>query len=513
MTHVSPSRRSRLVATSAAGLLAAAGVVTSVAPAAAADPACDTVDALMDCVTLAGVEEHLTAFQEIADDNGGNRASGFPGFTASADYVESRLRDAGYDVTRQPFDFSYYEVVGTPTFARTSSPARAFSYSTDGATGDFQDMSYSGSGTVAGAIVPIDVASADSGCEAADFPVATDGQVALVKRGTCEFGAKARNAEAAGFDGVIIYNDGADAERTGLINGTLGGPVGIPVLDTTFALGGELAQAGTTVEIGIETINKVVSTENVIADLPGRKKHDVVALGAHLDSVPEGAGINDNGTGSAGILEVAESLAGVQLENTVRFAWWGAEESGLVGSQHYVDSLAAKELKQISAYLNFDMIGSPNFARFVYDGDGSDFEAPAGFVSPKSAAIEHLFEEFYDGRGLLHEDTEFDGRSDYEAFALAGIPTGGLFTGAEGVKTHEQFLRYGGSEGAAFDPCYHSACDDIDNIDTTVLDENADAIAYAVMTLANPRGSDHGNGYGSTGNPGTGQGGGMGATA
>jgi Zn-dependent M28 family amino/carboxypeptidase len=476
MPHVHPSRRSRLVATSAAGLLAVAGAVVTASPAAAAGT-CDTVEELMGCVTLAGVQEHLTAFQTIADTHGGNRASGMPGHTASADYVQERLEAAGYTVTRQPFDFDYYEVIGTPTFAQTAPTPKEYVYGQD-----FNDMSYSGSGTVTGTAVPIDVTSPDSGCEAADFTSAVVGQVALIKRGTCDFGVKAANAEAAGATAAIIYNDGASADRVGLIGGTLGGPVGIPVLDTSFALGGQLA--GTTVAIDIETISETRSTENVIAELPGRASHDVVGVGAHLDSVAEGPGINDNGTGSAAILEVAENLAGTSPENAIRFFWWGAEESGLVGSQHYVDSLSQGQVKKFSAYLNFDMVGSPNFARFVYDGDGSTFEAPEGYVSPKSAAIEQLFESFYDSRGLAYEDTEFDGRSDYEAFAVAGIPSGGLFTGAEDIKSVEQAARYGGTAGEPFDPCYHQACDDIKNLDLEVLDQNADAIAYATLTLA-----------------------------
>jgi Zn-dependent M28 family amino/carboxypeptidase len=486
MSHARPSRRSRLTATSAAGLLAVAGAVTTASPAAAHPRTCDTVEALMECVTLDGVAKHLAKFQTIADAHDGNRAAGSAGYTASADYVQKKLEHAGYTVTRQLFDFDRYEVVGTPTLARTAPTPATYVYSTDRRTGDFQDMAFSGSGTVTGTVVPVDIDSETSGCEATDFPAAAEGQVALIKRGTCEFGVKAGNAEAAGFAAVIIYNDGLTPERTGLINGRLGGPAGVPVLDATFAVGEQLAAPGTTVAIGIETINEVLQTENVVADLPGRNPDDVVALGAHLDSVPEGPGINDNGTGSAAILEVAENLAGVQPESTVRFAWWGAEESGLVGSRHYVDTLPEEELARISAYLNFDMVGSPNFARFVYDGDGSDFPAPEGFVTPESAAIEHLFEEFYDGRGLAHEDTEFSGRSDYQAFALAGIPSGGLFTGAEGLKTEEQLQRYGGTAGVAFDPCYHQACDDLGNIDETVLDENADAIAYAVLTLADP---------------------------
>jgi Zn-dependent M28 family amino/carboxypeptidase len=496
MTHAHPSRRTRFLATSAAGLLAVAGTLATAAPAAAGGDNCehrnnDTISKLLECVNGAGVKEHLTALQEIADANGGTRASGTKGFTESADYVEERLEDAGYEVTRQPFDFAFYQVVGTPTFAQVTPTPTSYAYSTDGTAGDFQDMSYSGSGTVTGTLVPVDVAGADSGCEAADFTAAVSGQVALIKRGTCDFGVKATNAEAAGATAAIIYNDGADPSREGLIGGTLGAPVGIPVLDTTFALGSELATGTRTVSIGIETVNETRSTENVIAELPGRADHhDVIGVGGHLDSVEEGPGINDNGSGSATILELAENLAGARPENGVRFFWWGAEEAGLFGSQHYVDSLPPGQLKKISAYLNFDMLASPNFGRFVYDGDGSTFEAPPGYVTPESAAIETIFETFYDsyptklGGPLAYEDTEFDGRSDYQAFADAGIPSGGLFSGAEVEKTAEQVARYGGTAGVPFDSCYHQACDDIGNIDATALDQNADAVAYAVLTLA-----------------------------
>jgi Zn-dependent M28 family amino/carboxypeptidase len=167
----------------------------------------------------------------------------------------------------------------------------------------------------------------------------------------------------------------------------------------------------------------------------------------------------------------------------VRFAWWGAEESGLLGSNYYVASLSDEELADIGLYLNFDMIGSPNFARFIYDGDQSAYTATAT-VPEGSAQIEYVFEDFYEERGLYYEGTEFSGRSDYQAFINNGIPSGGLFTGAEGVKTELQEEFYGGTAGEWYDPNYHQAGDTIDNLDRDVLDQNADAIAYAVLTLA-----------------------------
>jgi Zn-dependent M28 family amino/carboxypeptidase len=268
------------------------------------------------------------------------------------------------------------------------------------------------------------------------------------------------------------------------------------VLDTTFALGPTLP--GTTLAIDLQAISEIRSTQNLIAELPGKTTDGVVMVGGHLDSVPEGPGINDNGSGSAAILELAQNMSKTRPDHPVRFAWWGAEEAGLVGSQAYVDSLPEEELARIGSYLNFDMLASPNFARFVYDGDGSTFEAPEGYVTPESSAIEAIFEEFYDSRGLAYEDTEFDGRSDYQAFADAGIPSGGLFSGAEDIKTPEQAALYGGTAGQAFDACYHQACDDLGNINADALDQNADAVAYATLTLAGTPGQSghHGQGGG-----------------
>ncbi|HEY3485178.1 MAG TPA: M20/M25/M40 family metallo-hydrolase, partial [Ilumatobacteraceae bacterium] len=208
----------------------------------------------------------------------------------------------------------------------------------------------------------------------------------------------------------------------------------------------------------------------------------VVVVGAHLDSVPEGPGINDNGSGSATTLEIALQMAasGVEPENQVRFAFWGAEEAGLVGAEHYVTNLAARELKNIALNLNFDMLGSPNYVRFVYDGDGSD-----GTAGPNgSGRIERVFTDYFASQGLATEPTAFDGRSDYGPFIAAGIPAGGLFSGAEGIKTADEAAAYGGSAGDPYDPCYHQACDDIDNLSDAALDELGDAAAHAVLVFA-----------------------------
>ena len=221
----------------------------------------------------------------------------------------------------------------------------------------------------------------------------------------------------------------------------------------------------------------------MIAEKTGANDDNVVMAGAHLDSVLAGPGINDNGSGSAAILEVAEQVAKVKTQNTLRFAWWGAEESGLVGSTNYVNGLSQAERDRIALYLNFDMIGSPNYIQMVYDSDESGFEAPVP-VPPGSIAIEDLFESFYTLRSEPYDDAEFSGRSDYQAFILNGIPAGGLFTGAEVRKTAEQQAIWGGTVGAQYDPCYHQACDTFANNSMHALAINSDAVAFALLTYA-----------------------------
>ncbi|MDH3376568.1 MAG: M28 family metallopeptidase [Gammaproteobacteria bacterium] len=241
--------------------------------------------------------------------------------------------------------------------------------------------------------------------------------------------------------------------------------------------------AGFQLHMIADVFRGIVTTSNVIAETPGGRDDRVVVVGAHLDSVPQGPGIQDNGSGSAAILEIALQMAELDIEprNKVRFAWWGAEESGLVGSQFYVDNLSKREIKNIALNLNFDMIGSPNFVRFVYDGNGSDtpLAGPNG-----SKNIEQVFLDYFINQGLPTEPTAFDGRSDYGPFIAVGIPAGGLFTGAERIKTEDEVAIYGGTAGEQYDPCYHLACDTFDNISLEALDQMSDAVAHSVLTFA-----------------------------
>ena len=364
---------------------------------------------LRNAVTVGGILSHERVFQRIANQNGGTRASGTEGYDASADYVAERLEAAGYDVTTQDFDFPFFQEV-TPAELEQVSPTP-----TTYETGTFD---YSGSGEVEGqvfttndnVIPPTPVSSSTAGCEPEDFAPAPAGPaIALVQRGGCDFSVKATNAQAAGYDAVIIFNEG-NPGRTDLFIGTLGSPFTIPVVGLSFADASALItqlEAGQTVvaRVFTETTNEVRTTSNVLADSPTGSADRVVVVGAHLDSVIAGPGINDNGSGSSTILEIAEEMAelGIRNRQKLRFAFWGAEESNLLGSDHYVNTLSNAELGTIKANLNFDMLGSTNYVRFVYDGDGCGDPDTAG--PPGSAQIEAVFTNYFASQGLASEPT------------------------------------------------------------------------------------------------------------
>jgi Zn-dependent M28 family amino/carboxypeptidase len=470
--------RSRRTTTAMVALAVLATLAIIAPPTFAADLA--ESKGFRKAVTLAGIRQHQAALQAIADDNDDTRSSGTPGYAASRDYVVDRLEAAGYDATVLPFQFAFYEQLAPSTFARTAPTPVTY---TEGASADYTPMTYSGSGDVTAPVSTV----LNLGCNATDFAGFPSGRIALISRGTCTFAQKATNAQSAGAVAVVIYNN-----QAGALNGTLGAPnYTIPVLGTTQAIGQEnvaLVPSGLTFHIATSTDSAIRTTWNIAAETASGDANKVVVVGAHLDSRLEGPGINDNGSGSAAILEIAETFAAQKrvARNKLRFMWYGAEEFNLLGSTAYVNGLSQAEKDRIMAMINFDMVGSPNYVRFVYDGDNSDFPVGPGAAAgpPGSAFLETLFVEYFNAVGLSSDPTPFSGRSDYGPFIAVGIPAGGLFTGAEGIKTAEQVEEYGGTAGIAYDPCYHQACDDFDNNSDRGLDEMSDAAAHVVLTLS-----------------------------
>ncbi|MFC7673586.1 M28 family metallopeptidase [Mycolicibacterium sp. GCM10028919] len=474
------SRTALLTLTVATTVLAGCGQSSnpqapSSAPPAQAAPAVDFAIEQQNKLTVDAMMAHLGKLQEIANANDGNRALGTRGYAASVDYVAGVLRDKGFDVTTDEFDVRL-PFADEPSLSVGGTGVKA------------SPLNYTIGTPPAGVNGPLLPARIDEtpGCAPADYEgLNVRGAIVLVDRGACPFGAKQKVAADLGAVAMIVVNN-VDGDES--IGATLGATtdVKIPVVGVTKAEGARLREnpANTTLQMNAGV--RVEKTRNVVAQTKTGDTSNVVMAGAHLDSVAEGPGINDNGTGVAAVLETAVQLgSSPPTRNAVRFAFWGAEEEGLVGSTKYVEGLDVEALKDIALYLNFDMLGSPNPGYFTYDGDQSAPPTPAVPRVPEgSAGIERTLADYLDNAGKPAQDTDFNGRSDYDAFTQAGIPAGGLFAGAEDNKSVEQADLWGGQGDKPFDPNYHKAGDTIENIDRTALEIQGRGVAYAVGLYA-----------------------------
>jgi Zn-dependent M28 family amino/carboxypeptidase len=432
-----------------------------------------------------GAFRHLRALQDIATANGGNRAAGTPGYDRSAEYVAQRLKEAGYVVRFEEFEFPFFED-RTPPVLVIVGP--------DGAqepAGAVRTLSNSGSGDVTARLRAVKLglgegppAASTSGCDAADFEGFERGAVALIRRGTCVFQAKVENAVAAGAVGVVIMNEGTEG-RTDVFSGLLSKLAAIPVVGVSYDRGRSLdmvaqSDGGATVRVAVDAVTGKRPTRNVLAETASSGDGPLVVVGAHLDSVTEGPGINDNGSGSAAVLEAALRLAEQSnqgpAQTRVRFAFWSAEERGLVGSRHHVGALSEEERRNIAVYINLDMVGSPNFVRNV-QGSAAAPDGPAAIAHREIAA------DFREHGLPFEERTGGRTRTDDASFAQKDIPTVGLFAGAGGPKSEAQAGLFGGAAGRPYDPCYHKACDTVENIDREVLEQNTRALVRALNAV------------------------------
>jgi Zn-dependent M28 family amino/carboxypeptidase len=445
--------------------------------------AAEFANALHNKVTADAMMVHLSKLQDIANANNGTRAVGTRGYEASVDYVVNTLRNSGFDVQ-------------TPEFSARVFHADKGSVAIGGKTLDASALEYSLGTPPDGVTGPLVAAPADDspGCTASDYDgLPVHGAVVLVNRGNCPFAQKEDAAAQRGAVAMIVV-DNVDEQHMG---GTLGAntDVKIPVVSVTKSDGTPLrGQTGPTT-IKLNASVQSFKARNIIAQTKTGSPSDVVMAGAHLDSVPPGPGINDNGSGVAAILETAVQLGNSpQVRNAVRFGFWGAEELGLIGSRNYVESLDIDALKNIALYLNFDMLASPNPGYFTYDGDQSLPADSRGtpVVPEGSAGIERALVAYLKSAGKTAQDTSFDGRSDYDGYTLAGIPSGGLFSGAEGKKSDEQAKLWGGTANEPFDPNYHQKTDTLDHIDRTALGINGGGVAYAIALYSQDLGGRNG---------------------
>lgn len=384
---------------------------------------------------------HLRALARIGARNGQTRAAGTPGYDESVAYVAGRLGAAGYRVRLQPVPF--------PLFRERSRPRLEVS----GRRIRVATLSYSRSGRVRAPL-----ARAGRGCRFADYSAAR-GRIAVAERGACTFRVKARFAQAAGARGLLVADRGGPTPPSGSL---IRPGIRIPAVAVGAA---GLALRGRA-RLVVDTVAETQRTRNVIAERPGSPAGRVAMLGAHLDSVHEGPGINDNGSGVASTLALAERL---RDRRGLRFGFWGAEELGLYGSRGYVASLSAAERRRIAGYVNLDMVGSPNAVRYVY-GQGR--------------RVRDALEQALRARKLSFDEIQIGASSDHAPFERAGISAAGLYSGSDERKTARHARAYGGRAGRPLDPCYHRRCDMLDRVDETFVAQLADAAGRALLEIA-----------------------------
>jgi hypothetical protein len=505
-------------------LVAAALLVPSSANAVSSS-ACnnrvnDTPKKLVPCIRTDDLWSHMKAFQAIADANPSpadghpSRNSGEPGYKASVDYVAKLMKKAGYDVKVQPYKFTYYAYINRPTFSQSSPAAHDYGLATDWNPGQSTGTADADVQPAGGIVLPpTPQSSSSSGCTMADFNGFTPGNVALIQRGTCNFGVKVLNAQSAGASGVIIFNEG-NPGRTSVLSGSLSDSAGnpiiptIPVAFTSFDTGQRLfneyaaSQSGAPaphVNISIQAlVDPNADDYNLIAESKGGDPDHVVVVDAHLDAI-YGAGMLDNASGSATILDVAQKMRKAHPRNKLRFIWFGGEELGLLGSHHYVDNLSAPELGRIKYDLDADVTATPNYLIGVLDPAAPDLfshvvstQFPDQVYEPSKVSRDQSV-AFFDSIGKNHEFISPVG-TDAFAFNEAGVPASGLLTGQDCCKNQDEVDLFGGTTGnfegnvPSFDGgCVDNPfrwCDNLSNNDPEVLTFISKAFANTVVRMA-----------------------------
>jgi Zn-dependent M28 family amino/carboxypeptidase len=466
---------------------------------AAATSACatqvnNTPGKLIPCVKQADLWSYMKHFQAIADANkvGGHpsRNSGEPGYLASVKYVKAQMLAAGYGVRVQSYPIPYFRFTGTPTMSEQSPTAKSFTLGKDWAAG-----TSSGSTTAAVQEAP----SGIWGCAASDFTNFVPGRIALVFRGYCYVGVKVLNAKAAGASGVIVINPpGVGTLTTGALLNPAGNRIPTPTIPLAFmtseagtALDNEYVSSPTApvVSISVHSVTSTRTDYNVIADSKGGNSKHVLVVDAHLDAI-DGAGMLDNASGSATLLDIARMMKRVNPTNKIRFIWFGGEEMGLLGSAYYIHSLSPTALSHIRYDLDADVMATPNYVIAVLDPTGDTF--PANVFAPSGVARDQAI-AYLNSIGKKHELWTPDGTDAYN-FNLAGIPASGLATGQDCCKSQNEVNLFGGklgnyegnvgtSDGGCVDQAFHW-CDNLSNNNPAVLTFMSRAFATMVGRMA-----------------------------
>ncbi len=476
----------------------------------------DTVAKLLECIQQQPLFDHLVALQKISDanpgrDGHGNRDTGRPGYKASVDYVARLVRQAGYKVTIQTYDWEDFELTAAPAFT-TSGHAYALEK-------DWYVARLSGAGSVSAPVQPVgaimsqaDATAPPAGCAAADFAGFKRGHIALIQRGGCSLDAKVKNAQDAGAAGVVLFNTadaGVDDDYRGTAKSGVAFPAHlvdeakVPVVGmASYSVGADLYRefvAGAAPTARMEVKARYVRNAkdyNLIADSALGDPDHVVVVEGHLDAI-YGAGILDNGSGSSTILEVALKMAKTPTRNQLRYIWFGGEELGLLGSHYYTQHLARADLKKIVFDLDADVTATPNYAVMIADPQNADnAQRFPRNVIPQSRPGNKLFLKYFKSVGIpaMIADAGNDG-TDSNAFSLVGVPNSGIFTQQDCCKNKRKVGLFGGflgnyegkvpgfNGGCVDNP--HRWCDNLDNVAPYVMVFASKAFAYVTFKIAN----------------------------
>ena len=496
----------------------AAGLIAPASAGAVSSSGCknrvnNTPGKLIPCIRTADLWAHMQNFQAIADANPGpdghaSRNSGEPGYKASVDYVANAMRAAGYNVTIQTYKFDYFAFTANPTMSEVSPTAHNYGLTTEFNPGLSVGTTTADLQPVGGTVLP-PTGGSTSGCDPSNFTGFQAGRVALIQRGTCTFAQKVQNAQAAGASGVIIFNEGNTPARTGVFSGSLSGVPTIPVAFTSFDIGNDLTNqynaavaAGTALPLmslefhGIHDPNR--DDYNVIADSKGGDPNSALVVDAHLDAI-FGAGMLDNASGSATILDIAQMMRKVNPLHKLRFIWFGGEELGLFGSIHYVNNLTPTELSHTAYDLDADVTATPNYVIGILDPAAPDFFGrtvsttfPSNVYGPSQISRDQSI-QYFNSIGKNHELFSPVG-TDAFTFNEAGIPASGMLTGQDCCKTQDEVNLFGGftgnydgnipsTDGGCVDNPFRW-CDNLSNNDPNVLTFMSKAFANTVVRMA-----------------------------
>ncbi|KAF3309994.1 hypothetical protein TWF173_010212 [Orbilia oligospora] len=436
------------------------------ANAAVVTPPLDS-EGMQALVTKEKLLSNLKDLESIAYDNGGNRAFGLPGFTASLNYVKSHLATSNkYKSWTQDFTTRFRQQAVSFTVAGKAYFVASINYSSNGPDTTFD---------VTAAVVKGPTGTAACSPDAYSSLDVKD-KIVIVGRGDCPDGqsvvSRLRPAVSAGAAAIIIHMDtqeGSDVLRNSILQvsdpQTFRPTAFMDYKDGLSLL--SLLEAGEPVPARfVQTfVEDVRTTQNLFAESIAGDPNNVIMLGAHLDSVQDGPGINDDGSGTSLLITMFHALQNYLPKNKIRLAWWGAEELGLVGSRYYTSNLSKAEANSILLYLNFDMVSRGYYG--VFDGDGKT-HGLAG--PPGSDVIEKLFIDHLVAKGIPITAAVFTGGSDYASFmSTLKKPVGGMHSGT----------------GVAQDPCYHRRCDNYSNANGTHLEVIAKAAAHVLSVLSN----------------------------